>query len=518
MPEAVLAPTTIPIVSPRVALAPPQATTPAQAPVQSVSPQDANASVPTYPGIPEPGQDPVSLQATVLRLKEIVEMLTGTRAGGSETDVVGGYLLLQKSTANSSARLEIINQVTANANFAMASHITILDAEFKNTTGLDPDGTTFKAHLDETLQVYTDADEALAFRALNLESALVMTSGTNASARLNSIESTNVTQGTNITANANRITTLETTINTPGTGVTARLSTVESVNVTQSADIGTNAANISAVASRTTNLETTINTPGSGVTARLTTVESVAATANANAATAVVKFGVTGTINGVSGGFTFSGVLRNDGAVSYFMEFEVGTFILRNPATGAAAAVFDFNYPTNQFTFNGNVTIHGNLVVDGTINGVKITNGAVSNPKVLDNAISNNSAGSGSIGFGSRVGTSLSVRQGGRVLIVAMLIDGSGSFRTAGAFGGFYPIFNCGVYVNGSLLGYLNVLDGVVATQALGSGIYQFYRATFPSAVQLIHGPLSAGFYTYEVQNDTGFGATFTISVTELAK
>lgn len=505
VPEPVLASTTIPIVTPRVVTG---AVTTSAAPVQAVSPRDANAHPPTYPGIPEPGQDLVSLQATVLRLKETVEMMNGTR-GDEETDLVGGYLLLQKSTANSSARLEILNQVTANANFAMATRITTLEAEFKNFTGVDPNGTSFSAKMTETLQVYADADEALALRSLNMEAALVMTPGTTASARLNSIESTNVTQGNNITANANAITTLSAQINVGPSSVTARLSNVESVNVTQGNDI-------SAVASRTTNLETTINTPGSGVTARLSTVESVAATANANAATAVVKFGVTGTINGVSGGFTFSGVLKNDNSVAYFMEFEVGTFILRDPSSGAAKTVF--SYSSGQFEFNGNVKIHGNLVVTGTINGVKLSDRTIENPKINYNAVSNNSAGSSYLNPGERVTCALTLRPNARALITVMLTDGSASVRASGPSGGYYPVMTCGVYVNGSgFLGNLTALDVLIANNYLGGSSYQFWRAIAPSAAQFVHGPVVDGYHTFQVQNDTGFGCTFAISVAELA-
>lgn len=316
VPEAVLAATTIPIVTPLVEA--PLSIATSSSPVQAVSPRDANAVAPTYPGIPEPGQDLVSLQATVLRLKETVEMMNGTR-GDEETDLVGGYLLLQKSTANSSARLEILNQVTANANFAMATRITTLEAEFRTFTGVDPTGTTFNAKLTETLQVYADADEALALRSTNLEASMYAPT-TGALARITSTESVNVTQGANITANATAITTLSTIV-------------------------GTNTANIS------------------------TLTTSVNGTA--------VKFGVLGSINGISGGFTFSGVLRNDGAVSYFMEFEVGTFILRNPATGTAAAVFDYDSGNARFTFNGNVIINGNLLVNGTVITGKIGTSAV---------------------------------------------------------------------------------------------------------------------------------------------
>ena len=262
MPEGVLAPFVVPrgmaSPTPTPLVDNPAPITPQSAPQKAASPQDANAIAPKYPAIPEPGQDVVSLQATVVRLKEAVEMMTGT-IGGSETDLVGGYLLLQKSTANSSARLEEINQVTANANFAMATHILILDAEFRAITGTDPTGNTLKAHLDEQFLVYADADEALAFRALNMETALQMTSGTTASARLTSIESTNVSQGNVISVHSSQITTLDAQINTETIGIAARLQVTS----------------------------------------------EVAISANSAAQTAVVKFGVPGTINSISGGFTF---------------------------------------------------------------------------------------------------------------------------------------------------------------------------------------------------------------------
>ena len=504
MPEPVLAPTTIPIgrspvVTPMVVQPPVQVATPAQAPVQAVSPEDANAAVPQYPGIPEPGQDLVSMQATVVRLKEIVEMMTGTRAGGSETDVVGGHLLLQKSSANSSARLEEINQVTANANFAMAARVVILEAEFRNITGEDPNGSTLSAYLEETLQVYTDADEAIALRTLNMESALNMTSGTNVSARLNTIETTNVTQGTDITAVASRTLALETTINTPTTGVTARLSTVESTNVTQGANISANASSI-------TTLNAQINTPGTGIAAELSVTSSVAATAAGNAATALTRFGVYGTINGVSGGFTFSGILKNDGSVSYFMEFEVGTFILRDPSTGVAKQVFV--YSAGKFTFTGDVEIHGNLVVNGT----------VINEKIGYQAVSKIAAASAGVSSGGFIGAALTVRQSGRVLVVVTMNDGSASLRASAASGGYYPVTSCNVYQSGALIGYLNVVDGLVSNNYLGGSAYSFFMASFPSAVQIVTPELSAGSYYFEVQNATLYTAGFSITVTELSK
>jgi hypothetical protein len=516
VPEPVLASTTIPIISPRVASIPlPQAATPAQAPIQAVSPEDANAAAPAYPGIPEPGQDLVSIQATVARLKEIVEMMTGTRAGGSETDVVGGHLLLQKSSANSSARLEEINQVTANANFAMAAHILILDAEFRNVTGEDPTGTTFKAHLDETLQVYTDADEAIALRTLNMEVALDMTSGTSASARLNTIEQATVTDlPAGISAVALRATYLETELHMNATThLSARLSTIEQATVT---DLP---AGISAVANRTTDLEVELefNTT-TKVSARLQTVEDVSAHADASGARAELKFGVHGSFGSSTalpaGYFEFSGVYYTDPnstppglpSTTYNMVFAVNNFFIKDPSTAVPKTVFQ--YSAGKFTFTGDVEINGSLVVNGTI----------INEKIGYQAVSRIAAAAATLNAGGFIGAAVTVRQAGRVLVVVTMNDGSYSFRSSPATGGYYPIVSCGVYQNGTRIGDLNVVDGLVSNNFSPPSSYGFFMASFPSAVQIVTPELNFGSYYFEVQNATLYTAGFSITVTELSK
>jgi hypothetical protein len=143
--------------------------------------------------------------------------------------------------------------------------------------------------------------------------------------------------------------------------------------------ITTSADETSAVALRATNLETTINTPLTGVTARLTSTESVSATAAANASTALLRYGIMGYINGITGGFVFTGLLKNDGSVSYNMEFF------------------------------SNVIIHGTLMVDETVD----------TPKVTPNAISHS---------GYQVGNTdasvvISVRANANVLLIATYDD-----------------------------------------------------------------------------------------------
>jgi hypothetical protein len=61
-----------------------------------------------------------------------------------------------------------------------------------------------------------------------------------------------------------------------------------------------------------------------------------------------VLYSVTGTIDGVTGGFKFGGVRQNNGTVAYLTEFD------------------------------SNVTINGNLLVNGTVNTAQITSNAIS--------------------------------------------------------------------------------------------------------------------------------------------
>ena len=78
------------------------------------------------------------------------------------------------------------------------------------------------------------------------------------------------------------------------------------------------------------------------LTTRVDTNEAtLVATQTVTNATAL-RYSVTGTINGVTGGFTFSGIQRNNGG-----------------------AVFNFEV-------NSNMSIHGNLLVTGTITNSKL--------------------------------------------------------------------------------------------------------------------------------------------------
>lgn len=112
-------------------------------------------------------------------------------------------------------------------------------------------------------------------------------------------------------------------------------------------DVGTNTA---AIATETTARSTADSAIASSVTTLSTTVSGNTAsisTVNTSLNGVKVQYGVIGTINGITGGFVFTGIQKLDGSVSYVTE------------------------------------ISGNLIVDGTIAGSKITAGTVNGDRII---------------------------------------------------------------------------------------------------------------------------------------
>src|SRR3954462_15855637 len=94
----------------------------------STSPQRLTTSIPTYPFFPEPGQDLISLQTSVKRLKEGYEMMTGQR-GPNEYSLVEGLLSITKKTGNSIARIIELTEVQATTTSALVAWTKILEAD-----------------------------------------------------------------------------------------------------------------------------------------------------------------------------------------------------------------------------------------------------------------------------------------------------------------------------------------------------------------------------------------------------
>jgi hypothetical protein len=158
--------------------------------------------------------------------------------------------------------------------------------------------------------------------------------------------------------------------------ITSLTSTVNGHTASISSEAVTRANADSALSSSINSLTTTVN----GHTSTLSTYgQSIDGLS--------VKYGVVGTINGQTGGFIFQGVLKNDGSVTYNMEFD------------------------------SNVTINGDLVVNGTISTSKVAVGAISATTDASSTI-------------GQAATSISVTSGDRIILIVALYDTASALAT----------------------------------------------------------------------------------------
>lgn len=233
-------------------------------------------------------------------------------------------------------------------------------------------------------------------------------------------------------------------------------------------------SNTAAVASVVSSLGTTVGTNTSNIDTITSSLNGVS-----------LKYGVMGSINGQTGGFIFSGILRNDGSVSYNMEFY------------------------------SNVIIHGTLVVDGTL----ITD------KLTANAISRSYSTSAT---SSSVSQIVSFRAGAQILLDADFSPG------AGYTPGVPPSPYIQLFVNSGLVGqaFVGASIDTRPTGGTGSGSAAGTTVTVSSLSitttawwQLQYGRIKTiyiapytGDYTISAFLTTGNVGTFTISATELAR
>jgi hypothetical protein len=116
---------------------------------------------------------------------------------------------------------------------------------------------------------------------------------------------------------------------------TARLALAVSLNSTISAGIATETsarvAADSAIASTVTTLSTTVGANTSAISVNTTSINGVK-----------VQFGVIGTINGVTGGFSFTGIQKLDGSVSFAVEIQ-GSLIVNGTISASKLAVINLS-------------------------------------------------------------------------------------------------------------------------------------------------------------------------------
>lgn len=346
-------------------------------------------ALPTYPSLLQPSLDPGSLQKSILRLNEVVEMITGQR-GKAEYSLQEGMVSIRKSLTiqNSviTASIREINETFVSADKALAQRTTLIEAEIENARGGETD-------------------------------------------------------------------------------LSARITSVDTARVTGDEALATSVD--------------TLQTQVDGNTAQLTIVASSVDGIS-------VKYGFAGFINGVTGGLVFTGVLRNDGAVTYDLEIV------------------------------SNVTIHGDVTIDGTL-----TTG-----KLDTNAVTSMAANAGTISF-----SSVSVSKtfyGGTDAFVSIEINPSSTLTGAASAGWSavlrtYPFYVDGVAIN-SLVAYDVPVGANSSTvrNAIDTGSETVVGALLwgpaPVSRSFIISGLSSGGHSFAIGETAGNTVIASIAVTEFKR
>lgn len=338
-----------------------------------------DATPTTYPSLLPPSLDPGSLQKSILRLNEVVEMITGQR-GPAEYSLQEGMISIRKSLtvagATITASIRELNEVLVAADKALAQRTTIIEAEIVGARGGQ---LNLAARITEVNTARIDGDAVLAASILTLETT-----------------------------------------------------------------VGNNTAILTVQQASINGLE--------------------------------VRYSVTGFINGVTGGFVFSGVQRNDGGAVFTTEFF------------------------------SNVIIHGSLLVTGTVD----------NPQITANAVSNMSSASGTVGAGGLVQTGLTVRAGASVH-VSFAASSQGTLGVM-AFTGAAVMRIYNIFVDGFAASTHYSYDVCAGVVYGGGSSYTFYSTVAPISGGITISGLAAGTHFFSVVNPSGVGLQMDIVAVELAK
>lgn len=233
----------------------------------------------------------------------------------------------------------------------------------------------------------------------------------------------------------------------------------------------------SALAANISTLSTTVGSNSAQLTVLAASINGVE-----------VKFGVMGYINGVTGGFVFTGIQQLDGSVSYDLEI------------------------------TSNVIIHGDVFIDGTL----------TTSKVAANAITSMAVASGVISAGySSLAVTKSFYGGTDAYVVVSLhpsnsLVGASSTTWAATLRS-YPFYVDSVAID-SLTAWDQPVGGSTATvrNAIGTGTTDVVGSLLwgpaPVTKSFIVSGLSAGTHQFAVNEPAGNFVNATIAVTEFKR
>ncbi len=306
--------------------------------------------------------------------------------------------------------------------------------------------------------------------------------------RTTALESSVSTQGGQIGANSQALQDLSTRTSATEQGLSTRRQQLTNLSSTvsgQGGQIGANAQAVSQLQTRADNVDGQLSSQASSIQSLSTTQSGHTAQITTLAASydgVKVQYGVTGYIDGQSGGFVFTGVRQLDGSVSFNLRisadvFVDGTITARKLATEALIVT------SAQI---------GNLVVDN----INVKDGAISG---LVSAQSN----------GQQASVTINVRTARAVAVLANRVgDLSSRFRQTGISTGAIKI-----YRNGNLIGAIpaNFTMDFDPSPNVNASYVRLGPTTYP----ILDYP-GIGSHTYQVVDDNtvGIGGVY-ISVQE---
>lgn len=364
-------------------------------------------------------------------------------------------------TATLTARVATEETTRADADGAMAQRVTDVEAAYQaaDTT------LTTRIATEETARV--DADTALATRTTTLEAAVnTPSTGNNPTyARLITEEGVRATEDS---ALAQRATSLETEVGNARGGSATLKARVDAVDLAR-------VDGDSALAARVTSVETTSSNNAASITTLQSSVNGVE-----------VKFGVQGYINGATGGFVLTGVLKNDGSVAYNMEID------------------------------SNVTINGNLVVNGTLDYLKLAAGSITSQVSTSGTIVSTGASTLSQGFTTRAGGTIVVT------ITGYEPDAVKQRSNTAPNAYAYTPRNLPLTIDGVTYGSLKSFDACTAVNFVshggGGSVYTANYAMAPAAIEIVITGLAAGAHTFTLTNPYDINVAATLSIREFMR
>ena len=293
---------------------------------------------------------------------------------------------------------------------------------------------------------------------------------------------------TDLTGTAAALESLSTTVSTQGSAITSQSASITSLLSRMTSAEGVNTGQATAI----TSLNTTVTAQGSSITTIATNLTALNTVVAGNSATLTtygasidgikVEFGVTGTINGSTGGFRFSGVKKLDGTVSYGVEI-VGNLVVDGTISGQKLQTFNIISTSAQI---------GNLIVDN----ISIKNGAISRSSITSSG-------------GTSASTNLDCRGGGSTVVacIGMFMGFPGFYFPLGTAAGQVRIFR-----NGTLLYAVGT-----SYEASGSGGSAGIALLATPVMVYDNPPAGVNTYTIDTTN-AGFIGGLLLMVQEVSK